>query len=124
MFKGLRIAETPVFPDLKDGTNPLLGPTKDLYMMGKNFLKRLIILHGGNYTDNFATTTNLLFLLVDYQPGRTKIDKEKSLGVHQVTYDTFSAIITGKMSFNDAYYESEPKTKITKYFSKGFESKL
>jgi hypothetical protein len=50
--------------------------------MGKNFLKCLIISHGGTYTSMISKTTDFL---ARNQPGKAMIDKAQSSGVHQVT---------------------------------------
>ncbi len=46
ILQGLKISTSGIFTVLEDGSNPRLGPAKNLYV-GEDFLKRLIISHKG-----------------------------------------------------------------------------
>jgi BRCT domain type II-containing protein len=49
-----------------------LRPAKDLYV-GKNFIQRLVLLHGGRYSNRVNKDTK--FLVIGDKPGRAKVDK-------------------------------------------------
>ena len=82
---GVHIAITGSFPHLKEGDDSELGLAKDLYK-GKNFLKWLIILHGGRFSNSITGSTNLL--LIGGLPVEKTVEKEVSKGVCQVNYAT------------------------------------
>ncbi len=61
MLSGARIAATGSFPLLQEEDHSILGPAHDLYM-GKNFLKRPIVSHGGQYSNTITTSTSFCLL--------------------------------------------------------------
>ncbi len=104
VLSSVRIAITGSFPLLKEEDHSILGPAHDLYM-GKNFLKQLIVSHGGQYSNTITTSTS--FLLIGDCPVRAKMEKAVTKGVRQVRYATFQRIIYGKQTLADALAEPE-----------------
>ena len=84
-----------------------LGPAHDLYR-GKNYLKRLIILHGGRFHNSITNATHVL--LVGDLPVESSVEKVVSKGVHRVNYDTIQNIIYGRLSISEAFNIPSPKT--------------
>ncbi len=106
MLNGICIAATGSFPLLKEEDHSILGPTHNLYM-GKNFLKRLIVLHGGQHSNTITTSTS--FLLIGDCLVRAKVEKAVTKGVCQVRYATFQRIIYGKQILVYALAKPEPE---------------
>ncbi len=80
---GVHVAITGTCPHLEVGEDSKLSSVQNLYK-GKNFLKRLIILHGGGYNNSITASTNLLLvgdLLVEEM-----VEKAVSMRVCQVNY--------------------------------------
>ena len=97
----IHIASTGSFPHIKEVDESKLDMACDLYR-GNNFLKRLIILHGGRFHNSITNSTN--FLLVGDLPVKATIEKAMSKGVHQVNYETIQCIIYRKLSISEALY--------------------
>jgi hypothetical protein len=74
---GVRIAITGSFSQSEDGKLSKLGPARDLFM-GKNYIRRLIILHGARYNDSVYPNTN--FLLVGNGPAKMMVEKSSIQG--------------------------------------------
>ncbi len=94
ILQGLKISTSGTFAALEDGSNPRLGPGKDLYV-GKKFLKRLIISHGGHYVDQVTKETKLL--IIREYPGKSKVEKARSLGIHLGTYELVQELLVGEI---------------------------
>ena len=114
ILRGLKITTAGVFPALEDGTNPRLGPAKDLYL-GKNFVKHLVISHGGRYSDQVNKDTKLI--IIGESPGKSKVEKALTHKIHLVTYESIRKLLAGEISLQ-ALFEL-PTPKIPEY-SQGF----
>jgi hypothetical protein len=85
----MRIAASGVFAELPDNkNNSRLGPAEDLYV-GKNFIQRLVLLHGGRYSNGINKDTT--FLVIGDKPGRAKVDKADEPKIPLITYESLSA---------------------------------
>jgi hypothetical protein len=108
----VHIATTGSFPYLKEGGKSKLGPVHDQYK-GKNFLKWLIILHGGRF-NNFVTKSTNLLLIGDLL-GEAMVEEAVSKGVRQVNYAMLQSIIYGKLSTAEALYTPTPGTTVVSH---------
>jgi hypothetical protein len=104
-LNGAHIATTGSVPHLKEGDESKLGLAHDLYK-GKNFLKRLIISHGGRFNNSVTESTNLL--LIKDLPVEATVEKAVSKGVCQVNYAMFQSFFYGKLSPTEAVYTPTP----------------
>jgi hypothetical protein len=110
ILQGLKITTAGIFPALEDGSNPRLGPAKDLYM-GENFVKHLVISHGGKYSDQITKDTKLI--IIGEVPGKSKVEKALSLGIHLVMYESFQELLAGEISLKTLF--NLPMPKIPEY---------
>ncbi len=83
--------------------------------MGKNFLKRLIISHGGHYADQITKETKLL--IVGEYPGKSKVEKARSLGIHLAMYKLVQELLGGEISRSGLL--AQPAPAIAEY-SQGY----
>ena len=104
---GVHIASMGSFLQLNKMDESELGPAHDLYRE-TNFLKRLIISHGGRFHNSI--TNALFFLLVGDLPVELLVEKAVSKGVHRVNYKTIQNIIFGRLSISEALNFPSPKT--------------
>jgi hypothetical protein len=106
ILQGLKITTAGIFPALEDGLNPRLGPAKDLYM-GKNFVKCLVISHGGEYSDQITKDTKLI--IIGEVPSKSKVEKALSLGIHLVMYELAQELLAGEISLKALFDLPMPK---------------
>ncbi len=64
---------------------------------GKKTSKRTIISHGGHYVDQVTKETKLL-IIMEY-PGKSKVEKARSLGIHLAAYKLVQELLAGKISW-------------------------
>jgi hypothetical protein len=111
----IRIAASGIFPHLpEDRADRQLGPAKDLYI-GKNYLPRLVMLHGGIWLE--WVTKNIRWLVIGEKPGKTKVAKATDYGIHLIIYESLLKVIKGSLTADTLDNEGEPK--ILSY-SKGY----
>jgi hypothetical protein len=110
ILQGLKISTSGIFVALEDGSNSRLGPAKDLYV-GENFLKRLIISHGGHYADQVTKATKLM--IIGEYPGKSKVEKARSLGIHLAMYEPVQELLAGEISL--AGLLAQPAPAIAEY---------
>jgi hypothetical protein len=114
ILQGLKISTSGIFTALKDGSNPRLRPVKDLYV-GENSLKHLIISHGGHYADQVTKATKLM--IIREYPGKSKVEKARSLGIHLAMYELVQELLAGEISL--ASFLAQPAPAIAEY-SQGY----
>ncbi len=83
--------------------------------MGENFLKCLIISHGGHYADQVTKETKLV--IIGEQPGKLKVEKSWFLGIHLATYGLIQELLLGEISL--ANLLAQPTPAIAEY-SQGY----
>jgi hypothetical protein len=110
ILQGLKITTTGIFPALEDRSNPRLGPAKDLYV-GENFVKRLVISHGGKYSDQITKDTKLI--IIGEVLGKSKVEKALSLGIYLVMYESVQELLAGEISLKALF--DLPMPKILEY---------
>ncbi len=81
--------------------------------MGKNFVKRLVISHGGK--DQITKDTKLI--IIGEVPRKSKVEKALSLGIHLVMYESVQELLAGEISLKALF--NLPTPKIPDY-SQGF----
>jgi hypothetical protein len=106
ILQGLKITTAGVFPALEDGTNPRLGPAKDLHM-GKNFVKHRVISHGGRYSDQVNKDTKLI--IIGESPGKSKVEKALTHKIHLVMYESILELLAGEISLKALFELPTPK---------------
>ncbi len=74
--------------------------------MGVNFLKHLIISHGGHYADQVTKETKLV--IIREQPGKLKVEKAWSLGIHLATYGSIQELLSREISLADLLAQPTP----------------
>jgi hypothetical protein len=83
--------------------------------VGKIFLKCLIISHSGHYADQVTKETKLL--IIGEYPGKSKVEKARSLGIHLTMYESVQELLAGEIS--RAGLLAQPAPAIAEY-SKGY----
>ena len=107
-LNGVHIASTGVFPQLNEIDESKLGPAYYNFYRGKNFLKRLVISHGGRFHNSITNVTH--FLLIGDLLVKVLVEKAVSKGVHRVNYKTIQNIIYGRLSISEAFNIPSPET--------------
>jgi BRCT domain type II-containing protein len=83
-------------------------------MWARIFIQRLVLSHGGRYSDRVNKDTT--FLVIGDKPGRAKVDKADERKIPLITYESLLSQIKGKTTVSELC--SKPRPDITA-FSEG-----
>ncbi len=107
-LKGLQFSASGIFSKITDGADPQLGPASNLYNW-RNVLKRLVISHGGQFTQNINKYTR--FLIVGSKPSKKTIKKAHLVNTDLISYTTLGGMIAGTVAPEFANFEPQPKLR-------------